>query len=66
MDTSSINTFDNTGLRTLILAFIQTLKRNNTKCGTKEVFQIVLEPLESDTDEEPFDKILENLSKIKK
>ena len=66
MDTSSSNTFDNTGLRTLIWASIQTLKRNNTKCGTKEVFQLVLEPPESDIDDESFDKILETLIKNQK
>ena len=52
-------TIDNTDLQTLILASIQTLKRNNKKQGTKEVFQLVLESLDSDTDKESFDKILE-------
>ena len=66
MDTSSSNTFDNTGLRTLTLASIQTLKRNNTKCRTKEVFQLLLELLESDIDDESFYKILEPLIKNQK
>ena len=59
MDTSSSNIVDNTRLQTLILASIQTLKRNNKKCGTEEVLQLVLESLENDTDKESFDKILE-------
>ena len=61
MDTSSSYIVDNTELQTLILASIQTLKRNNKKCGTEEVFQLVLESLDSDTDMESFDKILEFL-----
>ena len=52
MDTSSSNTVDNTELQTLILASIQFLKRNNKKCETEEVFQLVLESLESDIDNE--------------
>ena len=66
MDTSSSNTVDNTGLQTLILASIQTLKRNNKQCGTEEVFQLVLEILESDIDMESFDKILDLLIKNQK
>ena len=58
MDTSSSYIIDNTELKTLILASIQTLKRNNKKCGTEEVFQLVLESLDSDIDKESFDKIL--------
>ena len=57
MDTSSSYIVDNTELQTLILASIQTLKRNNKKCGTEEVFQLVLESLHSDIDKES--KILE-------
>ena len=63
MDTSSSYIVDNTGLQTLILASIQTLKRNNKKCGTEEVFQLVLESLDSDIDKESFDEILEFLIK---
>ena len=59
MDTSSSSTVHNTELQTMILASIQTLKRNKNKCGTEEVFQLVLE--ESDIDKESFDKILELL-----
>ena len=58
MDTSSSYTVDNTELKTLILASIQTLKRNNKNCRTEEVFQLVLESLESDIDKESLDKIL--------
>ena len=56
MDTSSSYTVDNTELQTLILASIQTLKRTNKNCRTEEVFQLVLESLESDIDKESFDK----------
>ena len=63
MDTSSSYTVDNTESQTLILASIQTLERSNKKCGTEEVFQLVLECLESDIGKETFDKILEFLMK---
>ena len=59
MDTSSSYIVDNTELQTLILATIQTLKRNNKRCGTEEVFQLVLEFLKSDFIKESFDKILD-------
>ena len=57
MDRPSSYTVDNTELQTLILASILTLKRNNKKCGTKEVFQLVLESLDSDIDKGSFDKL---------
>ena len=63
MDTSSSYIVDNTELQTLILATIQTLKRNNKRCGTEEVFQLVLESLKSDFIKESFDKILDFLMK---
>ena len=63
MDTSSSYIVDNTELQTLILATIQTLKRNNKRCGTEEVFQLVLEFLKSDFIKESFDKILDFLIK---
>ena len=50
-------------LQTLILATIQTLKRNNKRCGMEEVFQLVLESLKSDFIKESFDKILDFLIK---
>ena len=50
----------------MILPSIQTLKRNNKKCGTEEVFQLGLESLEGDIDKESFDKILESLIKNQK
>ena len=65
MNTPSSNTVDNTGLQTLILASIQTLKGNCKICGTEEVFQLVLESLENHTDQESFVKILELLQKSK-
>ena len=66
MDTSSSYIVDNTELQTLIIASIETLKRNNKKSGTEEVFQLVLESLDSDIDKESFDKILEFLIKNQK
>ena len=63
MDTSSSYIVDNTELQTLILATIQTLKRNNKRCGTEEVFQLVLESLKCDFIKESFDKILDFLIK---
>ena len=58
MDRSSRYTVDNTELQIQILASLQNLKRSNKKCGTEEVFQLVLKSLESD---------MKNfLSKIKK
>ena len=66
MDTSSSYIVDNTELQTLILASIQTLKRTNKNCRTEEVFQLVLESLESDIDKESFDKILGFLIKNQK
>ena len=66
MDTSSSYIVDNTELQTLVLASIQTLKRNNKKYGTEDVFQLVLESLVSDIDKESFDKILEFLIKNQK
>ena len=63
MDTSSSYIVDNTELQTLILATIQTLKRNNKRCGTEEIFQLVLEFLKSDFIKESFDKILDFLIK---
>ena len=66
MDTSSSYIVDNTKFQTMILASIQTLKRNNKKCGNEEVFQLVLESLDSDIDQETFDKILEFLIKNQK
>ena len=57
MDTSLSYVIDNTELQTL--TSIQTLKRNNKKCWTEEIFLLVLECLGSDIDKESFDKILE-------
>ena len=66
MGTSFSYTVDNIGLQTLILPSIQNLKQNNKKCGTKEVFQLVLKFLESGIDKEFFDNILEFLIKNQK
>ena len=66
MDTSSRYIVDNTKFQTMLLASIQTLKRNNKKCGNEEVFQLVLQSLDSDIDKETFHKILEFLIKKQK
>ena len=50
MDTSSSYIVDNTELQTL--TSIQTLKQNNKKYGTEEIFLLVLESLDSDIDME--------------
>ena len=50
----------------MILASIQTLKQNNKKCGTKEVFQLELQSVDSGIDKESSDKILEFLIKNQK
>ena len=65
-DYVSSYTVDNTELQALILASIQTLKLNNKKNMTEEVFQLVLESLESDIAKESFDKILGFLIKKQK
>ena len=57
MDTPSSHTVDNTVLQTLILASALIFFK---KCGTKEVFQPVLESLEGNTVKECSDKILIN------
>ena len=63
MDRSSNNSIDNTGLQTLILASLQTLKRNNKEFGTEEVYQLTLESVDSDIGKKSFDKIMELLIK---
>ena len=57
MDTSSSTAVNNTDLQALILASIQTLKRNKKKCGSEDVFQLVLESQESGINKVSFDKI---------
>ena len=41
-------------LETLIVASIQTLKRNNKKCGKEEVFRLLQKSVESETTKEIF------------
>ena len=50
-------------LETLIVASIQTLKRNNKKCGEEEVFRLVQESVESKVTKEIFDERLDALVK---
>ena len=69
MDTSldmSLDIIDSTKLETLIIATIQTLKRNNKKCGNDEVFDLVSESLENQVERKIFDKELELLIKDQK
>ena len=48
-------------LETLIVASIQTLKRNNKKCGKEEVFHLVQESVESEVTKEIFEERLDAL-----
>ena len=65
MNTSS-EIIDSAKLETLIIATIQTLKRNNKKCGNDEVFDLVSESLVNQVEREFFDKELEVLIKDQK
>ena len=65
MNTSS-DIIDSAKLETLIIASIQTLKRNNKKCGNDEVFDLVSESLVNQAEREFFDKELEVLIKDQK
>ena len=65
MNTSS-DIIDSAKLETLIIASIQTLKRNNKKCGNDEVFNLVSESLVNQVEREFFDKELEVLIKDQK
>ena len=70
MDTSSNDNNTNINrmeLEILIIASIQSLKRNNKKCGNEEVFELVLESLDNPIDRSYFDETIETLnSKTKK
>ena len=48
-------------LETLIVASIQTLKRNNKKCGKEEVLRLVQESVESEVTKEIFEEWLDAL-----
>ena len=48
-------------LETLIVASIQTLKRNNKKCGKEEVFRLVQEFVDSEVTKEIFEEKLDAL-----
>ena len=48
-------------LETLIVASIQTLKRNNKKCGKEEVFPLVQEFMDSEVTKEIFEEKLDAL-----
>ena len=69
MDTSSNDNNTNINrmeLEILIIASIQSLKRNNKKCGNEEVFEIVLESLDNPIDRSYFDETIETLIQNKK
>ena len=69
MDTSSNDNNTNINrmeLEILIIASIQSLKRNNKKCGNEEVFEIVLESLDNPIDKSYFDETIETLIQNKK
>ena len=65
MNTSS-DIVDSAKLETLIIATIQTLKRNNKNCGNDEVFDLVSESLVNQVEREFFDKELKVLIKDQK
>ena len=48
-------------LETLILASVETLKRNNKKFGKEEVFRLVQESVESEITKEIFEELLDAL-----
>ena len=50
-------------LETLIVASVQTLKRNNKKCGKEEVFRLVQESVESEITKEIFEERLDAFRK---
>ena len=50
----------------LIIASIQSLKRNNKKCGNEEVFELVLESLDNPIDRSYFDETIETLIQNKR
>ena len=50
-------------LETLIVASIETLKRNNKKCGKEEVLDLVQESVDSEVTKEHFEEVLDKLIK---
>ena len=50
-------------METLIVASIETLKRNNKKCGKEEVLHLVQEPEDIEVSKEHFEEILDKLIK---
>ena len=50
-------------LETLVVASIETLKRNNKKCGKEEVLHLVQESVDSEFTKEHFEGLLEKLIK---
>ena len=50
-------------LKTLIVASIETLKRNNKKCGKEEVLHLVPESVDNQVTKEHFEELLDKLIK---
>ena len=50
-------------LETLIVASIQTLKRNNKKRGKEEVLRLVQESIDSEVTKEHFEELLQSCAK---
>ena len=50
-------------LETLIIASIETLKRNNKKCGKEEVLHLIQESVDSEITKEHFEELLDELIK---
>ena len=48
-------------LKILVLASIQTLKRENKKCGREEVYRLVNDSINKDITEEVFELILNSM-----
>ena len=54
---------EETDLETLIVASIETLKRNNKKCGKEEVLHLVKESIDSEVTKEHIEELLDKLLK---
>ena len=52
------NTIDDKEIELLIIAWIETLKRQKSKCGKDEVFKLVKDTIEENITRDIFDKVL--------
>ena len=55
------NTIDDKEIEVLIIASIETLKHQKSKCGKDEVFKLVKDTIEENINRDIFDKVLESL-----